>query len=144
MSGSPENKNRRRAWHWLGFPIALAGVLSYFMVFARFPALRDFPWVNLPLTLFGLGMAIAAIRRVKPLKSKGKTFLAWFFAAASLGITALFLFYVFHYSYQLPQAEKVVLQGGLEFTLNDHNGLPVNLSDYRGRNVVLTFYRGYW
>ena len=93
------------------------------------------------MTLLGLGIAIAGIRRVK---SKGKTILAWCFAIASLGITTLFLFYVFHYSYQLPQDKALSLEGSMDFTLNDHNGLPIKLSDYRDRNVVLTFYRGYW
>ncbi len=48
---------------WLGLLISLVGLVSYFTFSARFPVLRDFPWLNLPMVLVGLGVSIWALRR---------------------------------------------------------------------------------
>jgi len=40
---------RRNHAIWLGPIVTFAGAVSYFLYFARFPSLRDVPWVNLPI-----------------------------------------------------------------------------------------------
>src|SRR5260370_13086071 len=40
---------------WLGFVFSIVAFVSYFLVFARFPATRNVPWAN--FLLFGAGAA---------------------------------------------------------------------------------------
>ena len=56
MSGDRPPRNHAL---WLGPLISVAGTVSYFQFFARFPALRDFPWINLPLVVIGFSSGIA-------------------------------------------------------------------------------------
>jgi hypothetical protein len=88
---------------WIGPLVTLAGAFSYFAFFARFPDLRDFPWVNLPLVVVGLALTIVAVLR--PWRSPER------FRGKILGIPAIlvsgllatgFCYYVFGLSYQLP------------------------------------------
>ena len=47
---------RRRNWHiWVGFLLSILGVLSYFLVFARYPVTRDTPWANYLILAAGIG-----------------------------------------------------------------------------------------
>ncbi len=132
---------------WLGPLVTLVGAVSYFLIFARFPPLRDFPWVNLPLVaagvvLTGLGLLAAyhggAVRRrriVAPIA----------FGASAL-VAAAFVFYVFGVSYWLPAPTERARTLGTApgFELTDHEGGLRRLADFRGKKVVLTFYRGFW
>lgn len=140
-------QRRRNHLIWLGPLIALIGGISYFTFFARFPVLRDFPWVNLPLVLLGVvasgwasGRAFGADRGLlgKILAPLGLLF--------SLAVGGLFTFYVFSLSYQLPEPTELSarLEQAPEFELTDQHGATVRLADLRGRRVVLTFYRGHW
>ena len=132
---------------WIGLAINIAGVFSYFFYFAQFPDLRDFPIVNLPLVLVGMLLTGAGCLTV--FKQGGG---AWGKSLASLAFlmtlafTGCFNFYVFSYSYQLPEASGVpqVKATAPDFTLPDQNGAQVSLSDYQGKKLVLVFYRGYW
>ncbi len=132
---------------WIGLAINNAGVFSYFLNFAQFPDLRDFPIVNLPLVLVGVLLSGAGCLAM--LKQGGS---AWGKSLASLAflmtlaVTGFFNFYVFSLSYQLPEAvwAPQVKATAPDFTLPDQNGEQVNLSDYRGKKLVLVFYRGYW
>jgi len=127
--------------------IIFCGAVSYFIVFARFPVLRDFPWVNLPVVLIGFVVAVVAAWRpfAQPRVYGGKV-LAIVSFILSLFIAALFNSYVFYISYQLPPPSSLTtnLDVAPDFVLPDAHGKPVRLSDFQGRKVVLTFYRGHW
>src|SRR6516225_9837998 len=46
-----------RNWNWAvwaGASLVFLGVISYPLFFVRFPALRYFPWANLPMIALGL------------------------------------------------------------------------------------------
>jgi hypothetical protein len=132
---------------WLGPLVTVAGALSYFMVFARFPALRDFPWVNLPLVLAGLGLSAVGMWRAvrRPTRWRARI-LGGVGLAVSAGIAALFHLYVFAFSYALPEPTAVTraLDRAPRFSLTDQDGRPVALEDYRGRKLIVVFYRGFW
>ena len=130
---------------WIGPLVALTGVVSYFLVFARWPALRDFPWINLPLALAGFAASVAAFRKRRK-DSRLSVSLAW----SSLGISALlgglFCFYVFYFSSTLPVPTAITMEmeQAADFSLADQDGRGVRLADMRGKNVVLVFFRGFW
>ena len=131
---------------WIGPLITLVGGLSYFLFFYRFPTLRDFPWVNLPLVLIGLGLStLGLLRAYSRTPHRGKVTGPLSFVISALLAGAL-VFYVFVISYWLPTPTPVTLGLDLapEFTLVDHSGRTVRLHDYRGKKIVLTFYRGHW
>ena len=124
---------------WIGALVSVLGLVSYFTTFARFPALRDFPWVNIPVVLIGFAVSMMAVRRR----------LSFFSATGALVSTAcagLLLAYVFVLSNQLPNTDEVVAVGAdaPAFALIDDEGLTVSLADFNGRPVVLAFYRGFW
>ncbi len=137
---------RTYLWSILGPLLALAGILSYFFFFARFPGLRDFPWVNLPIVLLGITLSLLGF--LSAWRSPG----AWrkLPGLASLLLSGLlasfFLWYVFVDSYQLPGVSDRVLVGDRapEFQLLDEEGRQVRLSDFQGKKVILVFYRGHW
>ena len=138
---------RRNHLIWIGPLVAFAGVVSYFEVFARFPALRDVPWVNLPLVALGAVLSALGARRAfsRPREFRGKVP-----GALGLGLSLLllaaFCAYIFWITYFLPPPSDVTL--GLldapDFALSASTGETVRLSDFGGRKVVLVFYRGFW
>lgn len=138
---------RRNHALWIGPLLTFAGMVSYFQYFVRFPLLRDFPWVNLPAVLLGLGLSAWGLWQAF---SRGSRWwlklLGGLGTAFSLLIAGLFCAYVFSISYALPAAPSVVLEQGQapEFVLRDHTGREVRLADFRGSRVVLVFYRGHW
>ena len=137
MTQAPPKKRNHLVW--LGVLISLVGLVSYFTFSARFPLLRDFPWLNLPLVLGGLGLSIWALRR---------RLSSWSTAGAllSAACAGLLVVYVFVLSNQLPGIDGVVAVGdeAPAFSLSDQDGSTVNLADFRGQPVVLVFYRGFW
>lgn len=145
-NGAPTGPRRNHAV-WLGPVVVFVGAVSYFTWFARFPALRDFPWVNLPLVAGGLALSAWGAWRAfsRPGRFLGKA-LGSLGLAFSLGLGTLFVAYVFVLSYQLPGPTRTALgiERAPEFSLPDHRGRPVRLADLRGRKVVITFYRGHW
>ncbi len=138
---------RRNHLLWLGPLVTLIGALSYFMVFARFPATRDFPWVNLPLVALGLVLSGVAVWRAFVHRTvwRGRVLGTAVFVF-SLLLALAFNLYVFSLSYMLPDptALTLELEQAPDFTLADHTGGEVRLADLRGRKVVLVFYRGFW
>ena len=137
----------KRAFAWWGPPLAVAGIVSYFLFFSRFPDLRDFPWVNLPAVLIGAALSAVGTRAI--LSDPGaawKKVLASLGLFLSVGLAALFPWYLFIATSDLPGEAGVVRVNSAapSFRLLDQHGLPVTLSDYRGYKVVLVFYRGHW
>ena len=146
---SPSTPTGRRRNHalWIGPLVTLAGLISYFLVFARWPVLRDFPWVNLPLVLAGAAVSVvgfwraffrSALWRGKVLGTLGLVF--------SLLVAGLFNVYVFVFSSMLPETTRLTLElaQAPEIALPDQQGRLVRLTDLRGRKVIVTFFRGFW
>lgn len=135
----------KRSFPWLGPVLAVAGMVSYFSYFSRFPTLRDFPWVNLPVILLGVLVSAVAVRAAWTAKSLERG-LSLAGLLLSVAIAGFFVWYVFVETYDLPGTAGVVRVGSRapSFRLLDQNSLPVTLSDYRGNKVILVFYRGYW
>jgi len=142
-----ETRHPRNHLLWAGPLLTFAGAVSYFLVFTRFPVLRDFPWVNLPLVLAGMVLAFVSLRRAfdrtSPYRGKILGSVGLLF---SLFVSGMFCWYVFYFSYTVPPPTAVTssLKAAPDFDLLDQNGRHVRLSDFRGQNVVLTFYRGFW
>lgn len=133
---------------WLGPIVTFVGAVSYFVYFVRFPDLRDFPRVNLPLVGIGVILSIVGLDRAFRVPGHGlksKVF-ASIGGLASVGLAALFCFYIFSLSYQMPATDGVVevSQPAPEFSLQDQNKQVVKLADYRGKKLVIAFYRGHW
>jgi hypothetical protein len=124
---------------WIGALISIVGLVSYFFVFARFAPLRDFPWINLPLVLTGVGVSIWGIRRHPSILSVAG-------ALVSVLAAGLLLAYVFVLSYHLPDPTRAVRIGdpAPSFALADQTGTIVRLEDFEGRPLVMVFYRGFW
>jgi hypothetical protein len=144
---SGEPARRRNHAVWLGPVVTFCGAVSYFTVFVTYPALRDFPWVNLPLVLLGVALSAHGLWRAFRRSSVfGGKWLGVVGFCLSLALGGLFVFYVFSFSYRLPApaATSPALTGAQDFTLNDHRGRPFRLGELRGRKVVLIFYRGHW
>lgn len=143
-----DNRVRLNFLAWLGPIITFVGAISYFLFFVRFPDLRDFPWVNLPLV--GLGVLVSGIGLLRATSNARYKILSKAFAACgllfSLGLAALFCFYIFSLSYQMPSTEGVsqVAEVAPDFSLPDQNNQTVQSSDFQDKKLVLTFYRGYW
>lgn len=136
-----------RLFVWSGPLLVFLAAVSYFLFFARYPILRDFPWVNLPIVLLGLVISFIGLRRAfhpaRSILSKVTSGIGFLF---SLAVTLLFGAYVFHLSYQLPSAtnKAQVREAAPEFALPDSSGSAVRLSSLRGKKVVVVFYRGHW
>ena len=140
-------ERRRNYLIWLGPPVVFVGAFSYFLVFARFAALRDFPWVNLPLVLGGVALSAIGVWRAfaRPAIYRGKV-LGPIGLLISGGLGALFVAYVFVISTWLPAptVASMTLDDMPDITLSDQDGRSIGLRDYRGRNVLVVFYRGFW
>jgi len=63
-------ERRRNFFPLAGFLVCVVAFLSYFVVFYRFPATRDVPWVN--WLLFVLGLVLVAVGVARP--SAGRSF----------------------------------------------------------------------
>ncbi|MEE4270222.1 MAG: hypothetical protein V2I67_01020 [Thermoanaerobaculales bacterium] len=124
---------------WLGPLVSVVGLVSYFVVSAKFPFLRDTAWLNLLLVAAGVVLSIQAIRRRRSLPAVGGGVLA-------VACAALLAGYVFVLSKQLPNTEGVVAVGAEApaFSLADHTGAKIGLDDFAGQTLVMVFYRGFW
>lgn len=141
----------KRSWNgyvWAGFAVVLLAAFS-FLFLVRFPATRDFPWVN--LLLFGAGALLlaAGLRRafLQPDRYRGKVSGA-ILSVLSLAIFGLFCYGVFVLAADIPSASGAPRPGtpAPDFKLADAEGKPVALSELlkKNRAVLLIFYRGYW
>ena len=141
----------KRNWNgfvWAGFAVVLLAAFS-FLFLIRFPAMRDFPWIN--LLLFGAGALLlaAGLRRafLQPDRYRGKV-TGVILSLLSLAIFGLFYYGTFVLTADIPSASGAPRAGATapDFTLSDATGRPVALSDLlkKNRAVLLIFYRGYW
>ena len=138
---------RRNHLLWIGPAVVFTGFVSYYKVFAFYPDLRDFPWVNLPWVLIGVALTVLGVRRAfSPLRARRGKILGALALAFSVFVAGIFLLYVFRLSYMLPDSAGVrqKLTAAPQFALTDQDGRQVRLADHRGRKVVLVFYRGHW
>ena len=149
---------RRINWPlWVGLLLTLAGFMSYFFIFVRFPVTRDFPWANFLLFLFAGVVLFMGLRRgfasdrPHPTRSKIVTVLV---SAFCLVVMALFVFAYFVGGRMLPESKGApqVGQRVPDFTLPDTTNKQVSLNELMTvpingktpRGVLLIFYRGYW
>jgi hypothetical protein len=157
----------RRKWNgaiWTGVLLVLVGVLSYPLFFIRIPALRDFPWVNLPLIALGFVLLVVGVARAfrQPDLYRGKV-LGSVVSALVVALAALFCYGIFigarHVLPASPGAPQVG-QTAPDFTLPDSKNNTVNLTQILNSpftahgaigsgadstaGAVLIFYRGYW
>ena len=158
MCGGAQMDERRRNWSlWAGFLFCLAALVSYFLIFDKFAATRDVPWVT--FLIFGIGAAflLVGLKRAfgTPERYKGKI-AGPVLSVLSLALVGLFCFFVFYLTRQLPASSGAprVGQRAPEFVLTDTSDQPVSLASLLSapmansgkppRGVVLIFYRGYW
>lgn len=139
----------------LGLLVCGFALMSYPMLFSRFPATRDIPWVNWLLFALGLGLVGAGIVRAyrSPERFRGRV-LGPVFGVLSLAVFGFFLFLTLGLARQLPESAGAPKVGETapDFTLPDSQGKPVRLYSLLGSPgggapgswVVLIFYRGYW
>ena len=141
----------KRSWNlflWAGFAVVLLAAFS-FIYLVRFPALRDFPWVNLLLFAAGGCLLAAGLKRAfaSPERYRGKI------SGIVLSVLSVVLFGLFYYgafvlTRDIPSAAGAPRIGAHapDFTLSDTGGKSVMLAELlqRNRAVLLIFYRGYW
>jgi hypothetical protein len=149
---------RRRNWHpWVGFLLSILGVLSYFLVFTRYPVTRDTPWANFLILAAGIGFVISGLRRAYGRSQQYRGKIAGpILALLSLFAVGSFCFLIFYATKQMPKAADAprVGQKAPEFILTDTNHKEVSLADLMTmplpnsstppKGVFLVFYRGYW
>ncbi len=154
---------RKLFWNWpvwLGFLFSLLAFTSYSLVFARFPATRNVPWVN--FLLFGVSAAFlffGLMRMFGGAQSILGKIVSSILIFLSISIFCVFCFVIFHATKQLPASigAPKIGQKAPEFALLDTRenlvslaallSTPLNLSNpSRGapEGVLLIFYRGYW
>jgi hypothetical protein len=142
----------------IGLLVSGFALASYPLLFARYQATRDVPWVNWLLFALGLGLAGAGILRAYRSPEHHRQYrgrvLGPVLGVLSLAIFGLFLFMTLSYARQLPASTNAPKVGekAPDFTLPDSQGRPVRLSSVLGSPsggapgswVILIFYRGYW
>ena len=142
-------KRSRNAFVWAGFGITLFAILSYFLIFYRYPPTRDIPWVTYLLFIPAVVLLVVGVRRAfeQPQRYRGKI-VGPLLSTVSISLIGLFCYMVLVLTKQLPAASTAMHAGqqAPEFTLADAGGKPVALSDIlkKNRAAVLVFYRGYW
>ena len=149
----------RRRWNvsvWAGFLVVLSAMVTYILVFIRFPATRDFPWAT--LLIFGAGLALIARGLVRayrePQLYRGRI-AGPILMSLGVALAGFFCYQVFYFMRQVPPSSGAPQVGQMapDFTLPDKDGVPITLSKLfdsgaggvGGANgAVLIFYRGYW
>ena len=149
---------RRWNWHlWAGFLLCLVGFASYPLLFFKFPATRDVPWVNFLLLAAGLLILFAGLRRAfgDCAHYRGKL-VGPILGVVSVLIVGFFCYMIFFMTRHLPASASAprVGQKAPEFDLADINKQSVSLATLllaplpgtgaAPKGVLLVFYRGYW
>jgi peroxiredoxin len=117
---------------WAGFLLSPVVLLSYPLVFERWPVTRDVPWVNLLLLGLAAGLLVAGLRRAfAPGRLRAlRIVTSLVLAGLSTAVLANFLVIVFVSARQLPAsaAAPQLGQRAPDFSLPDENGRSVSLS----------------
>jgi hypothetical protein len=141
----------KRTWNgyiWAGFAVVLLAAFSLLFLI-QFPAMRDFPWVNLLLFAAGAVLLAIGLKRafLQPGRYRGKVS-GVILSLISLALFGLFLYGTFVLTADIPSASGAPRPGtpAPGFTLSDAAGKPVALAELlkKNRAVLLIFYRGYW
>jgi hypothetical protein len=139
----------KRTWNWAvwtGASLVFLGVISYPLFFVRFPALRDFPWANLPMV--ALGLVLLALGLVRAFRRsdlfRGKIF-GSVLAVLALAFSGFFLYGIFigsrhvlpasHGAPQVGQTAPVVGTDGDEAGVTDFH-LAVKVDQTLGLALV--------
>src|ERR1700693_1614721 len=167
--GRGEGVAMKRSWNWAVWTgallVFLGGVTCPRFCF-RSPALRDFPWANLPM--IALGLVLIALGLVRAFRHsdlfRGKIF-GSVLAVLALAFSGFFLYGIFIGArHALPASHGAPQVGQMapDFTLPDSQNHPVGLmgalnspftpesttraapSAAKAAGVILIFYRGYW
>jgi hypothetical protein len=142
----------KRSWNGfvgLGFGVTLMAILSYFLVFLRFPETRDIPWVTFALFIPAVWLLVAGVRRAfgQPERYRGKV-AGPILSTLSIALIGLFGYFAFALTKDLPAPSTALHTGqqAPDFTLAAADGRPVALSEIlrKNRAALLIFYRGYW
>lgn len=134
-----------RQMFWIAPLLAAIGFFSYYLFFAQYPALRDFPWLNLPLLILAVALSLLGTAKTwfvsRPWR-KIANGLAFSFSGSLL---ALFVFYVFILSYQMPEGKGLAAVEKLpEVSLVNASGEATSPIPPKGKKALITFIRGYW
>ena len=141
----------KRTWNgyiWAGFAVVLLAAFSLLFLI-QFPAMRDFPWVNLLLFAAGAVLLAIGLKRafLQPGRYRGKVS-GVILSLLSLALFGLFWYGTFVLTADIPSASGAPRTGtpAPDFTLSDAAGKPVALAELlkKNRAVLLIFYRGYW
>ena len=128
---------------WLGPVIAVPGMLSYFVFFNQWPALRDTAWLNILILAAALLISVLGLRRAAA-TGGWRVFAGIASTLVSGASGAALLFYVFSLSNQLPSAEGVTAEGERvpAVTLFSYDGKQIDVAAQK--SMILVFYRGFW
>jgi hypothetical protein len=128
---------------WLAPLVALAGFLSYYTISARYPILRDFPWLNLLILAGAMALGVVGLRRASSSLGRAGSLVG---LAFSTFLTGLLAFYCFFFSYGLPDAGRVADDGTKipPISLASWDGNKIDVEAAAQDKLILVFYRGYW
>ena len=140
---------------WAGFVLSLVALLSYPLIFVRWPITREFPWASLILVAIAIVLLFLGLRRAfKPDKSIVSKIFSSIAAAFGVFLLASLLFVFFVMGSWLPRSSAApqVGQKAPDFTLTDSNDKSITLAQLLTepinnkppKGVLLIFYRGYW
>jgi len=140
---------------WTGFLLSVFALVSYPLIFVRWPATRDFPWANLVLFAIAAVLVFVGVRRAfAPDRRRLSKVVGSILAMLSVAILGLFVLTAFVMSRWLPAASRAPKVGekAPAFSLLDTTGKTVSLSDLLtapingkpAKGALLIFYRGYW
>jgi len=158
----------KRSWNpglWWGFVLALVAIVSYPLIFTRYPITRDFPWVTLLLLAIAFFLLATGIARAfqRPDAYCGKV-LGSILGVLTVLFVGIFVFAIFYMARQIPASRGAPKVGELapDFTLPDSQNNAVTLSALlnspfapngsaapsaasgKTAGAILIFYRGYW
>ena len=130
---------------WIGPLVAVLGFASYWTLFARWPALSDFPSVNLAALSLGVTISAVGVRRAWLGGALGRVGSATGLALSTF-LTAVLGWYCFSFSYGLPNEAGALGVGrpAPAVALTDHTGLNVDIAEAGRGLLVVVFYRGFW
>jgi hypothetical protein len=137
---------RRRNWEAaLGPLVAVAGFVSYFAVFYRWPVLRDVPWLNYALLVAAVALSLRGVHSAWSRGGALRRGLALLGLGASAAVALFFAWYTLSASRELPDASRGLALGAPlpQLALLDHTGARVELASL-SEPLVLVFYRGHW